>query len=173
MDVAKQMPIVEAFLQAGRKGDRDQRHQPEGTEEGPDPDRAEVPLITMDNDADPKPAACCYIGVDNMEAGRAVGRLVKKALPEWRNDRACSSAATDSANGKARTQGVLEELARVRPDGAAATRTFNGHGRWREDVRQVFPRRWAAQDRRRPGEEPANSIRTRCSAGSKAYPMCA
>ena len=39
-----------------------------------------MPLITMDNDAD-KTGRLCYIGIDNYEAGKAVGRLVKKALP--------------------------------------------------------------------------------------------
>ena len=45
-----------------------------------------VPLITMDNDA-PDTGRLCYVGVDNYEAGQAVGRLVKKALPERRDDR--------------------------------------------------------------------------------------
>ena len=35
----------------------------------------------MDNDADAETGRLCYVGVDNREAGRAVGRLVKKALP--------------------------------------------------------------------------------------------
>jgi ribose transport system substrate-binding protein len=69
----------------------------------------EVPLITMDNDAD-QTGRLCYIGIDNKEAGKAVGRLVKKALPNG-GTIAMFIGNTMSANAKARTQGVLDELA--------------------------------------------------------------
>ena len=68
-----------------------------------------LPLITMDNDAD-KTGRLCYIGIDNYEGGKAVGRLVKKALPNG-GTVAIFIGSTKSANGKARTQGVIDELA--------------------------------------------------------------
>jgi ribose transport system substrate-binding protein len=40
-----------------------------------------VKLITVDNDA-PNTKRLCYIGTNNLEAGRACGELVKKALPD-------------------------------------------------------------------------------------------
>src|SRR5207248_252836 len=40
-----------------------------------------VPLITQDNDA-PKTRRRCYIGTDNYQAGRAVGKMVMEVMPE-------------------------------------------------------------------------------------------
>lgn len=68
-----------------------------------------MPLITMDNDA-PDTGRKCYVGVDNREAGKAVGRMVKKALPNG-GTIAMFIGSTSSANGIARPAGVLEELA--------------------------------------------------------------
>jgi ribose transport system substrate-binding protein len=125
MDAAEQMPIVEAFLQQGVKGIAISVINPKGQKKDLTRIASEVPLITMDNDADPETGRLCYVGVDNMEAGRAVGRLVKKCLPNG-GTIAMFIGSQDSANGKARTRGVLEELAIGGPDGAPATRTFNG-----------------------------------------------
>ena len=41
----------------------------------------EINLITMDNDAKDSDRLC-YIGTDNYEAGKAVGRLVKEVMPK-------------------------------------------------------------------------------------------
>ena len=87
MDAAEQMPIVEAFVQQGVKGIAVSVINPKGQKKDLTRIASEVPLITMDNDADPETGRLCYVGVDNMEAGRAVGRLVKKCLPERRDDR--------------------------------------------------------------------------------------
>src|SRR5262245_23007362 len=40
-----------------------------------------VALLTQDNDA-PDSKRLCYIGTDNYEAGKEVGKLVKKAMPD-------------------------------------------------------------------------------------------
>ena len=42
---------------------------------------ARVPLITQDNDA-PDTKRLCYIGTDNYEAGKGVGKLVKEIMPD-------------------------------------------------------------------------------------------
>lgn len=42
---------------------------------------ARVNLITQDSDA-PQSSRACYIGTNNVDAGRAAGDLIKKALPE-------------------------------------------------------------------------------------------
>ncbi len=111
---------------------------------------SEVPLITMDNDADPDTGRLCYVGVDNKEAGRAVGRLVKKALPNG-GTIAMFIGSDVSANGQDRTQGVLDELATPEANGTPATRTLQREGSSGEDVRQVLPRGRRAEDRRRAG----------------------
>ena len=68
-----------------------------------------VPLLAMDNDAD-ESVRLCYIGIDNYEAGKAAGRLIKKALPTG-GVVGVFIGSVASANGKARSQGVLDELA--------------------------------------------------------------
>ncbi len=70
---------------------------------------AKVPLITQDNDA-PQSKRLCYIGTDNYEAGKAVGRLVKKALPDG-GTIAIFVGRSEALNAQERTQGVLDELA--------------------------------------------------------------
>lgn len=67
-----------------------------------------VPLITQDNDA-PKTKRRCYIGTDNVTAGKAVGKMVKEALPDG-GAIAIFVGQPDPLNAKQRQQGVLEEL---------------------------------------------------------------
>jgi ribose transport system substrate-binding protein len=67
-----------------------------------------VPLITQDNDA-PDTDRACYIGTDNVTAGHAVGKLVKKAMPEG-GTIAIFVGQLDALNAQQRKQGVLEEL---------------------------------------------------------------
>jgi ribose transport system substrate-binding protein len=68
-----------------------------------------IPLITQDNDA-PDTRRKCYIGTDNYEAGKAVGKLVKEAMPDG-GDIAIFVGQPDPLNAKQRRQGVLDELA--------------------------------------------------------------
>jgi ribose transport system substrate-binding protein len=109
MDAAEQLPIVEGFVAQRCKGIAVSVIDPKG--QTPDLTRIakDTPLLTMDNDAD-QTGRLCYIGIDNKEAGKAVGRLVKKALPTG-GTLAMFIGSTTSANGHARSQGVLDELA--------------------------------------------------------------
>ncbi len=125
LDVAKQMPIVEAFVQQGVKGIAISVINPKGQKKDLTRIAAEVPLLTMDNDADADTGRLGYVGVDNKEAGRAVGRLVKKALPNG-GTIAMFIGSDVSANGTARTQGVLDELATPEANGTPVTRKING-----------------------------------------------
>lgn len=68
-----------------------------------------VPLITQDNDA-PNTKRKCYIGTDNYEAGKAVGKLVQEVLPEG-GKIAIFVGQPDPINAKQRRQGVLDQLA--------------------------------------------------------------
>lgn len=124
LDAAKQMPIVEAFVEQGVKGIAISVINPKGQKKDLTRIAAEVPLVTMDNDADADTGRLCYIGVDNREAGRAVGSLVKKALPNG-GTIAMFIGSDVSANGTARTQGVLDELATAEANGTPAKRTLN------------------------------------------------
>jgi ribose transport system substrate-binding protein len=68
-----------------------------------------IHLITQDNDA-PESKRLCYIGTDNYEAGKAVGKLVKEAMPSGGHI-AIFVGKPDPLNAKERRQGVLDELA--------------------------------------------------------------
>jgi ribose transport system substrate-binding protein len=68
-----------------------------------------VPLLTQDNDA-PDTKRKCYIGTDNYLAGKAVGRLVKEALPDG-GALVIFVGDVKPLNARQRRQGVLDELA--------------------------------------------------------------
>jgi ribose transport system substrate-binding protein len=108
-DAAVQMPIIESWVNQGMNGIAVSVIDPKGQTEDLARIAKKLPLITMDNDAD-QTGRLCYIGIDNYQAGRAVGRIVKKTLPNG-GTVAVFIGSTKSANGKARTQGVLDELA--------------------------------------------------------------
>lgn len=108
-DASEQMPIVEAWVKQGVNGIAVSVIDPKGQTDDLTRIAKKVPLITMDNDAD-QTGRLCYIGIDNYEGGKAVGRLVKKVLPNG-GTVAVFIGSTKSANGSARTQGVLDELA--------------------------------------------------------------
>lgn len=104
-----QKPIIDAWVNQGVSGLAVSVIDPKGQTEDLKNASKKVPLVTMDNDAEGS-GRLCYVGVDNKEAGRAVGRLVKKALPDG-GTIALLIGSTTSANGQARPTGVLEELA--------------------------------------------------------------
>lgn len=108
-DASAQMPIVEAWVKQGVNGIAVSVIDPKGQTEDLTRIAKKVPLITMDNDAD-QTGRLCYVGINNYEGGKAAGRLVKKAVPNG-GTVAIFIGSTKSANGQARTQGVLDELA--------------------------------------------------------------
>lgn len=113
-----QKPIIDAWVNQGVSGIAVSVIDPKGQTEELSLIAKKVPLITMDNDA-PESGRLCYVGVDNKEAGRAVGRLVKKCLPNG-GTIAMFIGSTTSANGQARPAGVLEELATPEANGVTA-----------------------------------------------------
>ncbi|MHB1423404.1 MAG: sugar-binding protein [Gemmataceae bacterium] len=70
---------------------------------------AKMPLLTQDNDA-PDSGRMCYLGTNNYVAGRAVGQLVKEALPDG-GVLAVFVGQTEPLNARQRRQGMLDELA--------------------------------------------------------------
>ncbi|WP_439627971.1 substrate-binding domain-containing protein [Gemmata sp.] len=108
-DASAQTPIIDSWVKQGLNGIAVSVIDPQNQTEDLTRVAKKVPLVTMDNDAD-QTGRLCYIGINNYEAGRAVGRIVKKELPRG-GTVALFIGSTKSANGKARTQGVLDELA--------------------------------------------------------------
>jgi ribose transport system substrate-binding protein len=74
---------------------------------------AKIPLITQDSDA-PDSNRLLYIGVDNYQAGRTVGKLIKQAFPNGAKLILCIGR-TEQNNAQKRLQGVIDELM-DRPD---------------------------------------------------------
>lgn len=107
--VNDQMEIVETVRKLGVKGLAVSVIDPK--EQTPDFKRiaGEVNLITMDNDAKDS-GRLCYVGIENYAAGKAVGRMVKQALPNG-GTVAIFIGNTTSANAKDRVAGVLDEIA--------------------------------------------------------------
>ncbi|HEX3146861.1 MAG TPA: substrate-binding domain-containing protein [Gemmataceae bacterium] len=66
-------------------------------------------LLTVDNDATAS-GRLCYIGTDNYEAGKAVGRLVKEVMPQG-GTVAIFVGQITPINARQRFQGVVDELA--------------------------------------------------------------
>jgi ribose transport system substrate-binding protein len=79
-------------------------------------------LITQDNDA-PKSKRKCYIGTDNYEAGKAVGKLVKEVMPDG-GTIAIFVGQPDPLNARQRRGGVLDELAGQKQDDAPDGKTY-------------------------------------------------
>ena len=66
-------------------------------------------VVTQDSDA-PNSNRACYIGTDNVEAGRQAGRLVKEALPQG-GKIMVFVGVLDAQNARERFQGLKEALA--------------------------------------------------------------
>lgn len=70
---------------------------------------AKVKLLAVDNDA-PTTKRVAYIGTDNYSAGRAVGKLIKEAMPEG-GVIAIFVGQLAALNARQRRQGVIDEIA--------------------------------------------------------------
>lgn len=69
---------------------------------------AQTLVVTQDSDA-PNSDRACYIGTDNVAAGRQAGELVKEALPQGGNIMVFVGVL-DAANAQQRSQGLREAL---------------------------------------------------------------
>lgn len=118
MDAIIQTPIIKQYVTKGVNGIAVSVIDPKGQTEELALVAKKVPLVTMDNDAD-KSGRRCYIGVDNELAGKAAGRLVKKAMPNG-GTIALFIGNSTSANAVGRIGGLLKELATEGPNGTAA-----------------------------------------------------
>ena len=74
---------------------------------------AKMPVITFDSDA-PGSNRKLFLGVDNLRAGREVGKLVKEAAPDG-GEVMIFIGRLDQLNAVQRTQGVIDELLGLPP----------------------------------------------------------
>lgn len=69
---------------------------------------AQIPVVITDSDI-PASNRLCYLGTDNVAAGREAGKLIKELLPDG-GTIVMFVGKTDAQNAKERIQGVQEEL---------------------------------------------------------------
>lgn len=108
-DAASQKEIIDSLMSQGVKAIAVSVIDPVNQEEFLNQIADRIPLITQDNDA-PNTRRKCYIGTDNVAAGREVGKLVKEVMPDG-GAIAIFVGQPDPLNAQQRRQGVLDELA--------------------------------------------------------------
>lgn len=110
----EQKRLLEDLLARGVQGIAVSPKDPENMTALLDKVAARTLLITHDSDA-PKSKRLAYIGVDNYEAGRMCGQLVKEALPNG-GPIVILVGNLDQDNARRRRQGVIDELLGRKPD---------------------------------------------------------
>jgi ribose transport system substrate-binding protein len=106
--VSEQKKILEDLLAKGIDGIALSCIDPENMTALVDKVASKTLLITHDSDA-PKSQRLCYVGMDNYEAGRICGKMVKAALPQG-GAIVILVGNLDQDNSKRRRQGVVDEL---------------------------------------------------------------
>ena len=108
-DSAVQREVIDGVLNQDAKAIAVSVIDPKQQKDYLDKIAGKVQLLTVDNDA-PDTRRVCYIGTDNYEGGKAVGRLVKQALPKG-GTIAVFVGDLAPLNAQQRRNGVLDELA--------------------------------------------------------------
>lgn len=105
---AEQKRIIDDLLAKGIKGfaisPKDPKNQTEMLNEA----AKKAMVVTQDSDA-PDSARACYVGTDNVAAGRQAGDLIKEALPNG-GKIMLFVGALDAQNAKERKEGIEEAL---------------------------------------------------------------
>src|SRR5438270_1166108 len=109
-----QKRMVEDLLTTGVDGVAISPIDPDNQKDLLDAIAARTKLITHDSDA-PKSKRLCYVGMDNYEAGRMCGKLVRKAMPEG-GSVMIFVGRLGQDNAKLRRQGLIDELLDREPD---------------------------------------------------------
>ena len=124
---AEQQRIVEALLAQGTNGIAISPVDPVNQLQVLNRAAQQSLVVTQDSDA-PASNRVCYIGTDNVAAGRQAGELVKEALPQG-GKIMVFVGTLDAANARERYQGVKEalqgsniQILDVRTDGADRVR---------------------------------------------------
>lgn len=104
----EQKRILEDLLAKGVQGIAVSPKDPENMTALLDKVAGRALLVTHDSDA-PKSKRLCYVGMDNYDAGRICGQLVKEALPDG-GAVVLFVGNLDQDNARRRRQGVVDEL---------------------------------------------------------------
>ena len=104
----EQKRILEDLLAKGVQGIAVSPKDPENMTALLDKIAGRALLVTHDSDA-PKSQRLCYVGMDNYDAGRLCGQLVKEALPNG-GPVVLLVGNLDQDNARRRRQGVVDEL---------------------------------------------------------------
>jgi ribose transport system substrate-binding protein len=105
---AEQQQILNDLVAAGVDGIAVSVDDPDNQTEFLDKIASQALLITTDSDA-PKSKRVCYIGTDNVAAGRQAGELIKEAIPEG-GKIMLFVGNMDAQNAKERYKGIAEAL---------------------------------------------------------------
>ncbi len=105
---ADQKRMVEEFLANGIKGIAFSPADPDNQLDLMQEIARHALLITQDSDA-PKAPRLCFVGMDNYQAGRLCGQLIKEALPGG-GKVLCFVGRVSQLNARQRLQGIIDEL---------------------------------------------------------------
>lgn len=108
-DASVQKEVVDTVVNQGAKAVAISVIDPKNQAAYLDEVAGKVKLLTVDNDA-PQTRRLAYLGTDNYTAGRAVGKLVKEAMPDG-GTVVIFVGQLEALNARQRRQGVLDELA--------------------------------------------------------------
>lgn len=109
-----QKRILEDLLTQGVDGIAVSPIDPEGQQDLLNEVGEATKYITHDSDA-PDSNRLCYIGMDNYDAGRMAGQLIKEAIPDG-GEVMIFVGRLEQLNAKLRRQGVIDELMDREPD---------------------------------------------------------
>lgn len=105
---AEQQRVVEELLAKGIDGIAISPIDPQNQSPMLNRAASQALVVTQDSDA-PNSNRACYIGTDNVAAGRQAGELIKEALPQG-GKIMVFVGSLDAANAKERFQGIKEVL---------------------------------------------------------------
>ncbi len=105
---AEQQRLVDDLLATGIDGIAISPVDPKNQTQLLNKAAAQALVVTQDSDAEASNRAC-YIGTDNVAAGRMAGKLIKEALPQG-GKIMLFVGTLDAANARERKQGIEEEI---------------------------------------------------------------
>ncbi|HSE30080.1 MAG TPA: sugar-binding protein [Pyrinomonadaceae bacterium] len=105
---AEQQRVIEDLLAKGIDGIAISPIDPQNQSAMLDRAASQALVVTQDSDA-PNSKRACYIGTDNIAAGRQAGELIKEALPQG-GKIMVFVGMLDAANARERYQGIKEAL---------------------------------------------------------------
>jgi ribose transport system substrate-binding protein len=106
---AEQQRIIDDLLTKGVDGIAISPVDPQNQTAMIDAAAKRTVVFTQDSDA-PQTMRICYIGTDNLAAGRQAGQLIREAIPEG-GDVMLFVGKLDARNAQERVQGIRETLA--------------------------------------------------------------